>query len=616
MLISKNQQKEINESRRLGETETEEHKTMLRYHTARGTRQHRDETDDRRRLAKGKKGESLTRLGLGIRGLIIGALLSQVVVGEKIVRGILHEIEPKIGIISGVLIISVELETEKIKTIFGRLPLEEQEAKVNRLICDKYLNGRRKRGLIDVGGQVLHVLFGVATDHQVDGTKADMKILTVKMNRLHRETRILSQALDEQNEQLNQTVTILKKNQQVDRVLRLCIAYDKLREEARENKLEVSTLDTVQLEMAIDQFRTKHNLGAAGSVYSAAFQKSLRTLVIKNRIIISIPFMKAERWTHWKLTPIPMFINGTRVIMEIRTKNVIFNRKTEEIGFLTKEVVDKCLHIGEEYLCRSTTIYKTADVNRCESEIVFRKPMETCKFTKVEENEVKIITTSSKLYISETPRRSVTVKCDDKLEHKIVGESGLMIIPRGCTVVSQRFRFEDTKTVYGGEIGEIRLGNETNKLLNLDNHTLEKLRGTISQLGEEEEVWEEIGGQNWGMMLGAVSLGLTGMGVLVAILGFWVWFRKSGQGKETKPIGLQELEERIRTLDEQIQGKEIKPIGLQELEERIRTLQEHIQGGGQSRDDEQDRPGQSEDKRVGDGKVNSGKNYPFSIIVG
>ena len=111
-------------------------------------------------------------------------------------------------------------------------------------------------------------------------------------------------------------------------------------------------------------------------------------------------------------------------------------------------------------------------------------------------------------------------------------------------------------------------------------------------MGEEEEVWEEIGGQNWGMMLGAVSLGLTGMGVLVAILGFWVWFRKSGQGKETKPIGLQELEERIR------------------------TLQEHIQGGGQSRDDEQDRPGQSEDKRVGDGKVNSGKNYPFSIIVG
>ena len=413
--------------------------------------------------------------------------------------------------------------------VFNELDPEERFSAVNKNICAKYLDKRRaKRGLIDVGGQVLHALFGTATDQQIDEAKADMQIMTVKLNRLHLITEETKRRLTTQQNILNETLRVLGQQTLRDRVLGLCTSYNKLREDARTNEIDITRELNVQLiQEQVSKFSLKNNLFPVGTVNSQDFQQTIRTILRQNTIILTIPFTNKIVYYHVLLQPVPIFLNQTRVIVEIQNKHVILNKANARIGYPDEQVIKKCIHTKGEYLCKPIILWNIkGKTRRCEEEIVLNKPMESCTFTTVREDSTRMLRTKRRVYLFEKPGTALTIYCDNNLRHTTVDNTGIQMVPRGCTIVSGKMRFEDTKVAHSKTTSEIDFSNTTLRLIKLDNETTTKILKEMKNDWDNTEIpWEPLnlgGWGNWGWILVPIAFGLGILGVL----GWQKWIRK------------------------------------------------------------------------------------------
>ena len=245
---------------------------------------------------------------------------------EMVTRGILRQPQPPIKLIQGILIVSTKIETETVKKLFDLLPTEEKGYTHKLNTCRRYLRrGRSKRGLIDVGGDILHIVFGTATDKEVDEAKAGLRIQSIALKNLHKETVTTRRAVERQETVLNETLKMILKDKTLERLLRLCNAYNQLEDDVVNNRLDMGELDIQSLQTTVDQFGLKYQLETVGRVNTQSFGKSVQTRMKGNQVIISIPFTTKELLDHYKLTPLPIMINGSRMIVEIEKKHVVLS---------------------------------------------------------------------------------------------------------------------------------------------------------------------------------------------------------------------------------------------------------------------------------------------------
>ena len=432
-------------------------------------------------------------------------------------RGVIYEQKKELEFISGVLILNFEIKRETVVELFNELSVEEQESKVNRMICNRYLNGpRRKRGLLDIGGQVLHAVFGTATDRQIDETKADIKVLSVQIDRLHKETELTRRALRVHREILNQTEKIWAEKNLVEKVLQLCISYDRLREDARNKELTTRELDGNLIEREIEKFRLKNKLEPVGHWLGHGFQGPLISTVVGEMIVVSILFTNKETFSHTLLRPVPMMINRNRVSIEIRNKDVCLSADGRMIGFPEEDVIDNCVNFQKKKYCKQILLFKMTNIiGRCETQIILQKKLSNCTVRKLDKDHTEIVTTQNRLYVFDRPGEVVTMQCDRKTEQVEIPESGVLRTLRGCTIISKKFTYIDTKILEERQPNAIDYTPDINNVIELDKETQQLIQSKLETEAEITQTsdwkWEVQGipeGVDWALLPICFLLGL------------------------------------------------------------------------------------------------------------
>ena len=518
-------------------------------------------------------------LSRGLTWVLTGLLVLGIIrrgEGEQVVDGILIEDRPSVGLIRGVLVLSYELDVGHVTELFQELEKEERRSVVNQVLCRRYLGRRVKRGLIDVGGQVLHVLFGTATDAQIDETRADMAVEAVKLNRLHKETEITRRALRDQQGVLNKTLRLIGKKELVNRMIRLCSSYNQLREDAQQNEIGMQDWDEKMMKEKVTEFKLKTGLRPLGEINSLSFRASIQSMVRGNTIILSIPFIDDRLFEHKRLTPVPIFVNKSSYEIVLNHRNIIFTN--DEVGFLDKSVLSKCIFVQRVYICRPIKILKKrmAKENLCEIDVVFENIRKNCKFREGPKT-AKIIQGKKYIYIVEEPGESMTIMCGRGIVHKEVGSTGILSIPRGCSFWSKTMNYQDIKEMRE-RTEKIDLAQGIVQLTSVDNKTRKKMIEGMSETEIPMEDWDvdilDVTGK-W-----AWALGLLGfvLGIGGTILTWWgIENRRQGNKKEKKENHWELLERLTKLEEREVEGNKKGEVEKEEEGEKA-EVEKEIEG--------------------------------------
>ena len=267
--------------------------------------------------------------------------------------------------IRGVLALHYSINMkDNLATLTKLTHLTHREKQLHQTTCGKYVSNRKKRGLIDIAGQALHVVFGTATDSQIKDVKRQIHVQSVHINQLavaHEELikdiyawkKVLTRRSDRMNEQLYLT-----------RVLEYCNTLNIILEDARNNILNFNYFDVTIIQKEIDKFKTATGL----TEISSNLKNSLLLQVIEpNKILITALFTDDSYYDYFNLSPFPMFntkIPRHKFFTKFRFSDILISNERRKFAVLTVDEINNCLLIEGKRFFRPF-LEKIVDFNFC-----------------------------------------------------------------------------------------------------------------------------------------------------------------------------------------------------------------------------------------------------------
>ena len=298
-------------------------------------------------------------------GITTSSSMSQLV-GVELRDGALIENKGPVHIIKGLLLVHMQLGDELLMEYAQRI---KHEAQAIRVTCHDYLDhtkyitspkvrpppvmrNRTKRGLIDIGGRALQVLFGTATEKQLEALAGRVNVQAVEIEKAHKNTKILHDALGRYQEMLNKTAQEQRNVEKdyrlkswANSLMSLCSSYNAIMTKARQGQIDIDLFDTTKINDAIHQFTKLYNIRAFRLPQDVDFGKSIKVHAVgPNQIILTVMFIGDESYTYFKVQSFPMRSNVTQKYKFALTlpedSTIILGPKT--FGKLTPFELDKC----------------------------------------------------------------------------------------------------------------------------------------------------------------------------------------------------------------------------------------------------------------------------------
>ena len=479
--------------------------------------------------------------GLGLKNLIIMGdkfkvgiyiVLGLVVAARvgannfQVEKGSIVEKIGEISMIRGILVIHYTVDIKEIQALVEAWQGEDSsywKKYINhdeKGVCKRYLGKDRvKRGLLNVGGEVLHVLFGTATDNQVGKIKESIRIQSVEMKKLHHETSNLEKDLEGFRKAFRKQNRAVEEYQLAQRVISLCHSYDRLLDEARTNQLDLQIFNKTQI--AAEMLKFGHEIGASPAVKidDPRFRQAIQTSVARGKhILISIFFTDAKTFTHFRIRPLPMF--GTisteyKFEVKVERSDVFINVLRSEVGFPSQKQLDHCIKIIGFSLCPPMLIQKMGHIQGCELELIIKNSSNLCEFTKIKREEVRVVKTGSTLVVSGEPGLVVHAFCKGKGSFVTLPGSGVAMFGGQCSIQSNKFRFpnlerrdvtltlEQPQGLHGLIIHHKEINQRLEKLIT-PHHDNTWVTGTPQ---EKFSFWGSLSAVSIGAILGGVFVG-------------------------------------------------------------------------------------------------------------
>ena len=343
----------------------------------------------------------------------------------------------------------------------------------------KYLHNhgsRSKRGLINVGGSLLHELFGVSTDHDLHKLRQRLgnkirkhshRIETLKLvsdsllsriyllERANRQFRLSNKVRDWNL--ANKIVTEGTLNEMLFELLNTCTAYDKIYLDAKLGNFNLDLIDKNKLKTQISQLQLKWALTLPISIDDPQFDKILDVKILTNNkistIIIGIPFIDNESYETTIIHPFPMYVNNIeeyKISIDITNTVVIKSTYQNKIMLTNSGFLKKCkLPYDNKRICPNLLTIHIENKNKrdnCEINLVQYNITDNCTYKKENLMETRICNYNNSIILTGIKHESITVSCEDTKTNIKLSNSGLAIFPDMCTIKGNSFTYEPLKT--------------------------------------------------------------------------------------------------------------------------------------------------------------------------
>ena len=349
----------------------------------------------------------------------------------------------KILMITGILSLHFTIPSEQIKHYLSLFDgLTEEQDQLIRMSCGPYLNIKQKRGLVNIGGKILQILFGTATENQLQEMKEKIIIQSKHMEEIHLYT----------NEMLKKMITVKDavlthhKKQAKDHLkmwtIELCLAYHLMMTDAQAGIIDLLSFNKTQIKEEIKQFSESTGLRPISSPENPNFGKSLKISAINQKhLSIAILFTNGKEYRNLLIKGFPMFVkhqsNYKIKVKLVKTRILI---SPEDNYYSTPEDWNprEGININNKTYVRPVLLKTHSHSETCEVSLIKGDPR-NCKYEKVPMEEITIIETYTYVFISTKPGETITTRCEQRLDHYIVPISGIVVHPIGCSMYNHRF---------------------------------------------------------------------------------------------------------------------------------------------------------------------------------
>ena len=229
--------------------------------------------------------------------------------------------------IQGVLILSSKIDEnifwEEINTVITSGTSNDKLKKVmlntfEQSTCPKGNNNRRKkRGLVDAGGEVLKYMFGTATTRDVNqiagNLETKIKVFTHQIENLHQMSNSFHTGMalikDYMVEQKKNKWEFIR-HSVVQNIRTLCQKYQFMKIELEMGKFNPDLFNMTKLENIIEKFEFQWDLRLPQKLHSKEFNKLIDTRIINydgfSSVLLTIPLVKNLRQRVFRLFSLPM----------------------------------------------------------------------------------------------------------------------------------------------------------------------------------------------------------------------------------------------------------------------------------------------------------------------
>ena len=219
---------------------------------------------------------------------------------------------------------------------------------------------RKKRGLLDLGGEILNKLFGVTTDKELKELERDigrrMGLHTIQLNKL---TRLADLQREVQNSliyglktltnETSENFNILARKIIDDEIASYCSVYQALKLDLELGHLNKHLIDLEDLGRVMDKYRKEWQLTSVSLDEPLEFEQSVQTKVVRlpegNRVaLMSIPFFEPERYVAYQFRPFPMRAENSTRKMALKMDNqlIILDKGKSKFATKNKEFLEQC----------------------------------------------------------------------------------------------------------------------------------------------------------------------------------------------------------------------------------------------------------------------------------
>ena len=366
----------------------------------------------------------------------------------------------EVHIIRGVLILNFKIDPNKIREVIETVETKGKDVYkaliyFTKTVCHRYINSRSKRGLINVGGKLLKVLFGTATTDQIDMVEKQLTIQSKEINDLHHFTVAVSKTFETYQSTLNLTLNELESLEDrvrdltmAEEALSLCQAYDRMITDAKHQELDLAVFNLSRIEYESKLFSERFGYKMIVPITQLKqFQKTIRTTVIGNHILLTIFFEDPEEISrHVKISPFPMLSNSSmdhKFQLEIDHPNIIISRKS--MGIVDSSYLNSCLNVAiRKLICKPYLKFPRGKTNEiCEYNLITRSDVSTCKFQKIPINSIQLIETSNETIVSGVPGDIISLSCLNKrITYFPLPSSGIGVFAPTCSLNSKLFAYD------------------------------------------------------------------------------------------------------------------------------------------------------------------------------
>ena len=374
-----------------------------------------------------------------------------------------------------------DLNRLKLTTVDQKLIIDNIQSQLNHsdeMIREAYswfprkqLNNRNKRGLVNLIGKGLNVLFGTATEDEVLDLRdkiADIEEIRRKNDRLIEDIYSTSKVqLDKINEIINDTNSLkletikvkstVKINAQltyvshiVNRItLSLYELISKVQETfeaivlALNGVVTPGLLSYSELLVVLNQAYTSFNLKPLFDQEDLFLYFSYITVQFApSTIILHIPMATSYHFDHYSITPFPTFHYNQSIRLNDTKKHVLVSSHLQY--YVETSSLEKCTAHGLLYICMSTQFpwLKFTNINSCMADILRQKFQDkiydNCHYT-VNNNKLQIEWADSFLFLYIPFNVMSSILCDDHA--KLTSARNLRLLCT-CTVENDMFRVQ------------------------------------------------------------------------------------------------------------------------------------------------------------------------------
>ena len=329
------------------------------------------------------------------------------------------------------------------------------------------MNKRNKRGvfkggLLNIGGDLFHGLFGLSTDRELndlqDNLDDKIKFHSIEINELLKITKEQQVAIKLLHDQQEFWERHLMHSLDVKlhwlTLLEVCEAYNQLRVDLELGHVNMELLDIEHIAELVKTYGTMWGLQPVTPVNDIDFERTINIQTLRvtggRLALLSIPFVDQTTYEGLEIIEFPMLIHGAhlKIGLDVKKTHLIIDELRTMVAPVDTNYIRKCKTNYKFLICPNPVMLNVKRLvgEICELNMLLRNNYTHCSFNRYSKNYVRAVKRGHELFLTAAPHEVVSISCTlSNVTVTKMTEAGIGIFPSNCQLTSLHVTYFPTK---------------------------------------------------------------------------------------------------------------------------------------------------------------------------